>query len=90
VEVWDIKSGNIILNIEVFSAPATSAAVSPDGRFVAVTRNPQTEIWDVSSGEVVYKFQPNRSVFAFSADGRRLVASDLNGSVELWDISQLK
>jgi len=90
VEIWNITKGNIIRTITEFGASGTPMAISPDGRFLAVAQTTQTEIWDVSSGKPVYKFQPDWAVFAFSTYGNRLVVGNLNGTVEIWDTSRLK
>jgi WD40 repeat protein len=90
VEIWDMKEGNLVRTIAEFGVTGTPMAISPDGRFLAVTQSTRNQIWDVSSGKPIYKFQPDWAIFAFSADGYHLAVGNLDGTVELWDVSQLK
>jgi WD40 repeat protein len=90
VEIWDIKKGSVIRTIAEFGATGTPIAISPDGRLLAVAQTTQTNIWNVLSGKAVYKFPQDWAVFAFSADGDLLAVGNLDGTVELWDIRQLK
>jgi WD40 repeat protein len=63
---------------------------SPDGRRVAVVREPRVTIHDAATGAVQTEFRTSQTrvyVAAFSRDGNRLglVSSD-DGSVTVWDL----
>src|SRR5260221_8492790 len=65
-------------------------AFSPDGRMVLTCGNAIARIWDIESGEPVTP--PLRATAAvtrgdWSPDGREVVTTTLDGSVQVWDVS---
>jgi WD40 repeat protein len=79
---------------EVFTWPR----FSPDGKLLAVEQSkglinqPATlRVWDVASRKELAAFKSGAAApflsYAFSPDGKRLAATDYNGSVRVWDIA---
>jgi WD40 repeat protein/class 3 adenylate cyclase len=68
-----------------------SAALSPDGRALAVgSRDGRVRLLDLRSGEVrLFAGGHRTSVvdLAFTPDGRTLVSSDIGGAVIVWDVA---
>jgi WD40 repeat protein len=53
VEIWDIKTGDLIRTIAEVGAVGTPLSISPNGKFLAVTQSTSNQIWEVSSGKAV-------------------------------------
>jgi signal transduction histidine kinase len=67
-------------------------AMSPDGRWIAMGRNPQSvgvTLWDTTTGKVARRFNTDHSHVAFSPDGRWLVAVGAR-QCTLWEVGTWK
>jgi WD40 repeat protein len=67
-----------------------SSRCNPDGSMVAIASGRMASTWNSSTGRLVRIYVgPAASVsdVMFGADGKRLVAASLDGSVRLWDVS---
>jgi len=66
--------------------------VSPNGQWIATTGSDNTaRIWDATSGTLVREIvlETSGTTLAFSADNNRLIISDYDGHIGIWDISSL-
>jgi sugar lactone lactonase YvrE len=65
-----------------------TAAVSPDGKWLASTGGSDIRLWDAATGKLHREIEANPSVWslAFSPDSKTL-ASGGNGIVHLWDVA---
>jgi WD40 repeat protein len=64
------------------------AAFSPDGRRVAAADPGQVRVWDTATGEELLALAQAARIgsLRFSPDGQRLVLSDEQGTLVLWDL----
>lgn len=79
--VWDVTSGNRILELE-HERPVVSAEFSPDGSRIVTATEYNIRVWDAASGKslVVLNAPASDAPASFSADGTRIVAGDT-----VWD-----
>jgi WD40 repeat protein len=88
VRLYDIKTGSIIWSIYDEERGTGAAAISPDGRFIAVAGNTLV-LRSVDDGHVVREYAGAKSnVYSrlrFSPDGRLLVLASTEG-LQVWDV----
>ncbi|CAO5156577.1 WD-40 repeat-containing protein [Frankia sp. AiPs1] len=67
----------------------TSAAFSPDGRWLATTSKDGIRLWDVATGRTTLTLSGRKSILvhdcAFSPDGRLLATTGADKTARLWD-----
>jgi WD40 repeat protein len=96
IRLWDIETGRTLRRWQVARPTAQQgreegalrAALSPDGRMVAIGRiGPQVDLWDAASGLKVLTFDlddgPIR-VLRFAPDGKALLAATSQNSARLY------
>jgi WD40 repeat protein len=88
--LWNVKTVKVIHR---FSPGGGAEAFSPDGTMLATAGGPQnkgTYLWDVSTGDNIATLpdEHHASVdsVAFSADGRKLAANDVDGTAYVWKL----
>jgi WD40 repeat protein/tRNA A-37 threonylcarbamoyl transferase component Bud32 len=83
--LWDVASGRERAVLR-HAGVVESVAFAPDGKTLAVLAGRRVYLWDRSVGPQRAGFQAvTRGAFAFSPDGRRLLANDKDGKVWLID-----
>jgi WD40 repeat protein len=93
VNVWDAKTGKVLLEVKRHAKPVTSVAYSPDGtRIVSVGRKfdepGEVTLWDATTRRFLFELKGDgREVtsVAFNADGTRIVATNLERGKQVWD-----
>ncbi|MCX5786269.1 MAG: WD40 repeat domain-containing protein [Elusimicrobia bacterium] len=90
VAVWDMKTGNLVKMVRDDPADCLmTVAFSRDGRYLAYAGYGKTiRVRDNFSGERKCVFTGHASGVTsldFSADSSRLVSSDLDGEIRVWD-----
>jgi serine/threonine protein kinase len=93
VNVWDVKTGQMLLQYNGENSPVTGLALSPGGKNIAIGYlNGRVRYFDIDSNSSTMLVSEYPSVFAvgISADGRFLYASNGESKINVWDISQKK
>jgi WD40 repeat protein len=96
VQVWEAVTGRLLHDapLQGPSQGAGDLAFSPDGRLLAAVDRERVMVWHVASGQELmllrgappHSWDPGFSPkVAWSADGRRLAATNWDASVSLWD-----
>ena len=87
--VWDVDSGEQVLEIPGVTNFASNIAFSPNGEFLAGgSSDLGAAVWDAETGEQIMLFPETAPIthVAFSQDGHTLATSANNGMVSLWEI----
>lgn len=88
IMVWDVETGDQLLDIPSVRGLSTNIAFSPNGEYLASgSSNLGTSIWDAENGEQMMFFPETAPItaVAFSQDGKILATSSKDGMVSLWD-----
>ena len=90
VQVWDLRSRELVKSITGFERVVTCLTFAADGRALAGgTQDGQVWVWSTATGKPVQLIEVGsrgiRSI-AFSPDGRRLVTVASSPTVSLWDV----
>ena len=87
LKVWKASDGSAVKNIPAHTGGALAAKFAHDGRIVSAGRDNKVQIWDVTGKNVrALPFKgdlPTR--VAFTDDSAKVIASDWQGRVFLWD-----
>ena len=92
VRVWDTATDQKPLVLQGHPGPVWGVAFSPDGRRLASAGDKTVRVWDPATGQELLTLQGHtRPVWgvAFSPDGRRLASASLDGTVKVWDATEL-
>jgi len=89
VQLWDVATGKEERRVVVGTATVGLAALSPDGRLLAVWEDGGTlSSWDAATGKELRRWAvpvAEAGLFGFSPDGKVLYAGTSDGLVRLWD-----
>jgi WD40 repeat protein len=87
-KVWDLENRQLTRAVsrgeQVFSI-----AITPDGRQAICGLNPDLEVWDLESGQLLKTLTGHRGVVsavAVTADGRRAVSAAHDNTIKVWNL----
>lgn len=93
VRVWDIESGQEVLNLAIEDG-VTTVAISPGGEYVAAgSLDKSVRVWDARNGFLIERLDGidghKDSVYsvAFAPNGRSLVSGSLDKSIKMWELA---
>lgn len=87
--LWDVKTGNRLVNLQGHTRPISALTFSPDGKTLASGTIDKGEIrlWDVNTGTLMSNLDAalNVAVLAFSPDGKTLAGAS-GHMIILWKL----
>jgi WD40 repeat protein len=91
--LWEASTGKLRLSLKRQLGNLSSAAISPDGRLLAVTGEyDAARLWNLSTGKALGTLPGHRgwiTSLAFSPDGKWLASGGYDTTVLIWDVSRL-
>jgi eukaryotic-like serine/threonine-protein kinase len=91
VEVWDLQSRHKTKTLDCGNPLTTSAAISPDSRFVAAScEDLRILLWDLNSNGPPVSLTGHQAqvrALCFSSDGRTLASGGEDRRLKLWDLA---
>ncbi|QJW99569.1 protein kinase domain-containing protein [Frigoriglobus tundricola] len=96
--LWDLASGAVVRTFSCGKQAVWTAAVSPDGRWVATggggalraqSWDYAVRIWDLATGRQVHELTGHTGdvrQLAFTPDSRTVVSGGFDGAVRMWDV----
>jgi WD40 repeat protein len=96
VQVWDARDGRQLGTLGTHGRPVRGLVFSRDGRLASASGDGVVKVWDWDPTRLGDEQEPRRTfrarvplagmTFAFSPDGRRLVAGGEEHTVQIWDL----
>ncbi len=89
-KIWNVKTWRLLLTLADNNSPVNAGTLnfSPDGSKVVITSLRKTNMWDVSTGQLLYTFVNDNfglNSAAFSPDGKYMVAACDDYTVKIWN-----
>ncbi|MEA5466597.1 NACHT and WD40 repeat domain-containing protein [Leptothoe sp. PORK10 BA2] len=88
LQIWQVKTGQVVLICSGHSGAVRSVAFSPDGQRLASGSYDQTvKLWSAETGDCVSTLSGHANgvlSVAFSPDGQRLASGSYDQTVKLW------
>jgi WD40 repeat protein len=91
VRLWDVPGRRPHPGRKPYAtSPVTAAALSPDGKRLAVNSGLALKVWDAEAGKDLATLPAHPrgvTALAFSPDGRTLASGSGDGVIRLWDVT---
>ena len=91
LELWDLKTGQLLRQFTGHTAGVYAVAFSSDGQYVASGSSDKTiKLWNVETGKEIQTFSGHSErveSVAFSPDGRFILSGSLDQTLKTWDVT---
>jgi WD40 repeat protein len=85
--IWNTTNGKILWTFHIDSEVVSSAARSPDGKWLAISDDRLIRIYDTITGRSMIVIEGHTAdvlALAWSPDGHRLASGSKDGTVRVW------
>ncbi len=85
--LWEISTGNFLLNFTGILGPIDAMSISANGRLVFVTKQGIITLWDMMHREKIAFLEGHSNTITdltASLDGSMLISSSFDGTLRLW------
>jgi WD40 repeat protein len=90
-EIYDLKTGKKVRELEGHDRSVTGAVLAPDGKtLITSDYGGNVRVWDVAAGKELRKWKAEGSVRQLSPDGKTLAGTGRGGFPRLWDVASGK
>jgi len=89
IDIWDIKTGNNFLDIELDEI-ITDFAASRDGKYiVSGSSDGRIALWNAFTREKLGHLWGDKSIYSiiFNPDGNQVASANIDGNVIVWDLT---
>jgi WD40 repeat protein len=94
LRAWDANTGQDLTELwGTQRCRLTRAAISPDGRYLAVSADAVIALWDLQTMTILSSFAAHdRAIesMAFSPDRLRLASASRDSTAKVWEVSELR
>lgn len=92
VVIWDVKKGTRMKSFEFEDSWTDEVSFSPDDKYILVTADDESFVWEVKSGNKVLQlsFDGLECLPVFSPDSKYLLTTNHNNTAALWNIQSGK
>ncbi|BAZ40571.1 WD-40 repeat protein [Calothrix sp. NIES-4101] len=91
MQIWDVITGSVLLNIKGHSSHISSISFSPNGKILASGgTDSKVKLWNVNNGQLIKKINAHQSDIrrvTFSPDGKILASTGDDMKIKLWKVS---
>jgi len=89
VQVWDARSGQVMLTYDGHSNLVSAVAWSPDGmHIVSASEDRTAQVWEVDTGRSILIFRGHShyvNAVTLSPDGKYIASASIDRTVQVWE-----
>ena len=89
-KIWEIETGELVVNLDGHSKPVNKAVFTPDGKqLITCSGDSTAKIWNLKTKKVHFTIEGHSKGIiglAVSKDGRKLATGSSDNSVKIWNI----
>lgn len=91
LKLWNLETGELKSDIKGNNNVINFIGFTPDGKYLVNSTDPKINVWDLTSGKLVNRFQVSDIEGVTSAtlgkDSKTIVTTTLDGAVTMWDLT---
>jgi WD40 repeat protein len=92
IKIWDIETGNEVMQLQGHDHPIESLAISLDNRVIASGSDQRIKIWDAQSGNLLWSFYGHAGLIRgllITPDSQFIISTG-DRKIKIWDLATSK